>query len=53
MYWNVYAEGGKDVQGTDVWAVREGYVAITPLRVSEYDAQAAATLTSLTAPARQ
>lgn len=53
MYWNVYTEGGTDVQGTDVWAVREGYVAITPLKVSEYDAQAAATLTSLTAPARQ
>jgi 5'-nucleotidase len=53
MYWNVYNEGGTDVQGTDMWAVQEGYVAITPLKVGEYDPQSAAALKALTAPARQ
>ena len=48
MYWNVYKEGGTDVEGTDMWAVGQGYVAITPLKVSEYDAQSAAKLKSLT-----
>jgi 5'-nucleotidase len=52
MYWNVYQEGGTDVEGTDMWAVRQGYVAITPLRASEYDAQAAAKLKALTVPVR-
>jgi 5'-nucleotidase len=52
MYWNVYQEGGTDVEGTDMWAVRQGYVAITPLRASEYDVQAAAKLKALTVPVR-
>jgi 5'-nucleotidase len=50
-YWNVYKEGLKEAKGTDTWAVDEGYVSITPLRVGEYDAQAAATLRTLI-PAR-
>jgi 5'-nucleotidase len=36
-YWNVFIEGGTDVEGTDTWAVQSGYVAITPLRVGEFD----------------
>jgi 5'-nucleotidase len=53
MYWNVYEEGGTDAEGTDVWAVQQGYVAITPLKVGEYDARPAAALKALTVPARQ
>jgi 5'-nucleotidase len=52
LYWNVYKEGGTGPKGTDIWAVDQGYVAVTPLKVSEYDADAAHRLTSLTA-ARQ
>jgi 5'-nucleotidase len=52
FYWNVYKEGGTGPKGTDIWAVDQGYVAVTPLKVSEYDADAASRLTSLTA-ARQ
>jgi len=36
-YWNVFVEGGTDVEGTDTWAVANGYVAVTPLRVGEFD----------------
>jgi 5'-nucleotidase len=36
-YWNVFIEGGKDVEGTDTWAVENGYVAVTPLKVGEFD----------------
>jgi 5'-nucleotidase len=36
-YWNVFIEGGRDVEGTDTWAVQNGYVAVTPLRVGEFD----------------
>jgi 5'-nucleotidase len=50
-YWNVYQEGLKEAKGTDAWAVEEGYVSITPLKVGEYDAQAAARLAALI-PAR-
>jgi 5'-nucleotidase len=35
LYWNVYKEGGTAPQGTDVWAVANGYVAVTPMRVGE------------------
>jgi 5'-nucleotidase len=35
LYWNVYKEGGTAPQGTDVWAVANGFVAVTPLRVGE------------------
>jgi 5'-nucleotidase len=37
IYWNVYEEGGPAPEGTDVRAVQQGYVAVTPLKVSEYD----------------
>jgi 5'/3'-nucleotidase len=48
LYWNVYKEGGTDAQGTDMWAVEQGYVAVTPLKVGEYDAASAARLKTLT-----
>lgn len=38
-YWNVYTEGGDAPQGTDMWAVSQGYVAVTPLRAGELDPQ--------------
>src|SRR5918999_1165813 len=37
LYWNVYTEGGTAPQGTDVWAVANGFVAVTPLHVGEMD----------------
>jgi 5'-nucleotidase len=36
-YWNVYKEGGAGEPGTDVWAVANGYVAVTAMRVGETD----------------
>lgn len=36
-FWNIYREPDSDVQGTDVWATSQGYVAVTPLRVGEFD----------------
>jgi 5'-nucleotidase len=36
-YWNVYKEGGTAAQGTDVWAVANGYVAVTPMKVGEME----------------
>jgi 5'-nucleotidase len=40
LYWNVYTEGGTAPEGTDVWAVANGFVAVTPMRVGEIDAKA-------------
>ena len=37
MYWSVYTEGATAPQGTDIWAVNNGYVSVTPMRVGEYD----------------
>ncbi|MGE0394979.1 MAG: 5'/3'-nucleotidase SurE [Vicinamibacterales bacterium] len=37
-YWNRLVEAGAtDVEGTDTWAVGQGYVAVTPYRVGEFD----------------
>ena len=44
IYWNVYREGGTAPQGTDIWAVQNGYVSITPMHVGEYDEKLASTL---------
>ncbi len=52
-YWNVYEEGGTAPEGTDMWAVQQGYVAIVPMKVGEYNAEAAASLKTLTAAARR
>jgi 5'-nucleotidase len=37
IYWNVYKEGGTAPEGTDIWAVSNGYVAVTPMKVGETD----------------
>jgi 5'-nucleotidase len=52
IYWNVYEEGGTAPDGTDVWAVRQGYVAVTPLKVPEYDPSTVPRLKGLTAAPR-
>jgi 5'-nucleotidase len=36
-FWSVYEDSRSDVEGTDVWATSQGYVAVTPLRVGEFD----------------
>jgi 5'-nucleotidase len=36
-FWNVWNEPTGDVEGTDVWAVEHGFVAVTPLHVGEFD----------------
>jgi 5'-nucleotidase len=36
-FWSVWNEPTGDVEGTDLWAVEHGYVAITPLHVGEFD----------------
>jgi 5'-nucleotidase len=45
LYWNVYKEGGSAPQGTDVWAVGQGFVSVTPLRVGELDPNLPAQMT--------
>jgi 5'-nucleotidase len=37
IYWNVYKEGNEAPEGTDIWAVNNGYVAVTPMTVGETD----------------
>jgi 5'/3'-nucleotidase len=37
VYWSVYTEGATAPQGTDIWAVNNGYVSVTPMHVGEYD----------------
>jgi 5'-nucleotidase len=38
IYWNVFKEGaGTAPQGTDAWAVGQGYVSVTPMRLGEDD----------------
>lgn len=49
LYWNVYEEGGSGPEGSDVWAVAQGYVSVTPMKVLEYDAEVAARLKPLAA----
>jgi len=44
LYWSVYKEGASAPQGTDVWAVNNGYVSITPMHLTEYDEKFAGTL---------
>lgn len=39
-YWSVWQEPTADAEGTDVWAVEHGYVAVTPLHAGEFDAAA-------------
>lgn len=37
IYWNRYTEGAPGPQGTDLWAVANGYVSVTPMKVGETD----------------
>jgi len=37
VYWNVYKEGGTAPEGTDIRAIADGYVAVTPMRLGETD----------------
>ncbi len=36
-YWNRIVEGADDIEGSDSWAVPNGYVAVTPYKVGEFD----------------
>ena len=44
IYWSVYQEGASAPPGTDIWAVNNGYVSITPMHIGEYDEKLAGTL---------
>lgn len=35
VYWNLWKEGGTAEEGTDMWAVANGYVSVTPMAVGE------------------
>jgi broad specificity polyphosphatase/5'/3'-nucleotidase SurE len=37
IYFNVYKEGATAAEGTDIWAVENGYVSVTPMKVGETD----------------
>jgi 5'-nucleotidase len=37
IYWNQYEEGATGAQGTDIWAVSNGYVSVTPMKIGETD----------------
>jgi 5'-nucleotidase len=43
-FWNDYRDSTKDVEGTDVSVAAAGFIAVVPLRASEYDAAAAEAL---------
>jgi 5'-nucleotidase len=36
-FWSVWEEPTGDAEGTDVWAVEHGYVAVVPLKAGEFD----------------
>jgi 5'-nucleotidase len=36
-FWSIWNEPTGDVEGTDVWAVEHGYVAVVPLKATEFD----------------
>jgi 5'-nucleotidase len=38
IYWNVYKEGAPGPEGTDLWAVANGFVSVTPMRLGETNA---------------
>jgi 5'/3'-nucleotidase len=39
-FWNIWQGPKNDAEGTDVWAVAQGYAAVTPLHVGELDRDA-------------
>ena len=44
VYWSVYREGATAADGTDIAAVANGFVSVTPMRITEYDGDFAARL---------
>lgn len=44
MYWNVFKAGGAAPEGTDMWAVTQGFVSVTPMKLGEADASQMAAL---------
>ena len=47
IYWNVYKEGMNAPQGTDIWAVENGYVSVTPMTLGETDPKQMETLRAI------
>lgn len=47
VYWNVYKEGVTAPQGTDIWAVANGYVSVTPMKLGETDPAQTETLRAI------
>src|SRR5262245_48549367 len=47
IYWSIYKEGGEGSQGTDMWAVSNGYVSVTPMKLGEFDISEVDTLKSI------
>jgi 5'-nucleotidase len=47
IYWNQYKEGGDAPEGTDMWAVANGYVSVTPMRAGETDDRQIETLKAI------
>jgi 5'-nucleotidase len=39
-FWSIWEEPTGDPEGTDVWAAEHGYVAVTPMRIGEFDQSA-------------
>jgi 5'-nucleotidase len=37
LYWNLWKEGGTAAEGTDMWAVANGWVSVTPMTVDTTD----------------
>ncbi|NOT43047.1 MAG: 5'/3'-nucleotidase SurE [Acidobacteria bacterium] len=37
IYWNQYQENADAPEGTDIWAVNNGYVSVTPMTIGEFD----------------
>jgi 5'-nucleotidase len=44
MYWNVFTAGGTAPEGTDMWAVTQGFVSVTPMKLGESDTSQMAAL---------
>jgi 5'-nucleotidase len=36
-FWSIWEEPADDSDDTDVWAIEHGYVAVTPLKIGEFD----------------
>jgi 5'-nucleotidase len=47
LYWSVYREVSEGPQGTDMWAVNNGYVSVTPMKLGEFDGSQMDTLKSI------